>query len=255
LRVRNAAIKWAAFPVMSHPLIAKLHELDRLSNEEEDALRSVVVRERRVAADAVLVEQGSTPTESTLLLEGITARAKTLSSGQRQITALHIPGDFVDLHSFLLARMDHEVVALTACRVAMVPHSALRYLTERFPHLNRLLWLTTLIDGSIHREWIVALGRRPAVAHMAHLLCELFLRMQAIGATEDSTFQLPLTQSELGDTLGLSTVHVNRVLQELRRAHVVEWVGRSSVTIRDWDGLVAIAEFDPTYLNLRGKPL
>ena len=179
------------------------------------------------------------------MLEGFSARYKLLANGRRQITALHVPGDFVDLHSFLLARMDHGVVALTPCRIGV----ELRVITDRYPNLTRLLWLTTLLDGAIHREWLVAMGRRSALGHTAHLICELFLRLKSIGRTEGNSMQLPITQAELGDTLGISTVHVNRVVQELRNQRLITWRGEK-LTIDDWDGLREAAEFDPTYLHL-----
>jgi CRP-like cAMP-binding protein len=240
----------------NHPgeaLIRKLEQRDRLSDEEKRILDEAVVRIKDFAVDEDLVREGDRPTESILLLEGFAARYKGLADGRRQITAIHVAGDFVDLHSFLLHRMDHGVVALSPCRVGTVPHETLREITERHPHLARLLWLSTLIDGAIHREWLVAMGRRPALGQMAHLLCELFLRLRAVGRTESNTFRLPLTQAELGDALGLSTVHVNRVAQELRTANLVSWRGQL-VTITDWKGLSAVAEFDPAFLHLESEP-
>jgi CRP-like cAMP-binding protein len=234
-------------------LIRKLEQRDRISPEEKQILETAVVRVREVRMDQDLVREGDRPTESTLLLDGFAARYKDLANGRRQITALHVAGDFVDLHSFLLHRMDHGVVTLTDCRIGVVPHGTLRRITERHPHLARLLWLSTLIDGAIHREWLVAMGRRSSLDQMAHLLCELFLRLQAVGRTERNSFRLPLTQAELGDTLGLSTVHVNRIIQELRAAGLITWRG-PVVTIENWDGLVQAAEFDPSFLNLMNEP-
>jgi CRP-like cAMP-binding protein len=233
-----------------HPLVLKLEQRDRLSDDERRVLEVAVVRVREVRADEDIVREGDRPVESSLLLDGFAARYKVLSNGRRQITALHITGDFVDLHSFLLKTMDHGVLALTPCRVGMVPHAVLEKITEEHPHLARLLWLSTLIDGAIHREWLTAMGRRSATAHMAHLVCELFVRLEAIGHVQDSTIQLPITQSELGDTLGLSTVHVNRVLQELRKEGLIRTRG-NELTILDWERLQEVAEFTPTYLNLQ----
>lgn len=234
-------------------LIHKLEQRDTLSDEERQALQGAVARFKEVRADEDIVREGDRPSESTLLLEGFTARYKLLSNGKRQITALHVPGDFVDLHSFLLKKMDHGVVALTPCRVGLFPHANLREITEKHPHLGRLLWLSTLIDGAIHREWLVAMGRRPALNQMAHILCELFVRLQAVGLTQDKSFTLPLTQAELGDALGLSTVHVNRVVQELRGAGLITWRGET-LTIEDWPRLEEVAEFDPTFLHLDNGP-
>jgi CRP-like cAMP-binding protein len=195
------------------------------------------------------VREGDRPTESTLMIEGFCGRYSTFADGRRQFTALHIAGDFVDLHSFLLKPMDHGVVALSPCRIVTFPHAALREITEQFPHLTRVLWFSTLIDAAIHRAWLVSMGRRAALAHMAHLLCELLLRLHVVGLAEGRSFNFPLTQQELADILGLSMVHVNRVIQDLRAKKLVAWrSGR--VSILDWEGLVALAEFDPTYLHL-----
>lgn len=235
---------------MSNPLVLKLEQRDQLSDDEKRVLESAISRVRVVEADEDIVHEGDTPSESNLLLDGYAARYKIFSNGRRQITAIHVPGDFVDLHSFLLKTMDHGVVALTPCRIALVPHAALEKITNEHPHLTRLLWLNTLIDGAIHREWLTAMGRLSATAHMAHFMCELFLRLQAVGRTDGDTIQLPLTQAELGDTLGLSTVHVNRVLQELRKEGLIRWQG-DALTILDWERLKNVGEFTPTYLNLQ----
>jgi CRP-like cAMP-binding protein len=234
-------------------LIRKLEQRDRLSQEEKRVLEGAMVRVKEFRPDEDMIREGDRPTESTLLLEGFAARYKVLTDGKRQITAIHVAGDFVDLHSFLLKQMDHAVLAITHCTVGAVPHETLREITESHPHLGRLLWLSTLIDGAIHREWLVAMGRRPAAHHTAHLLCELFLRLQAVGLTKDNSFRLPLTQTELGDTLGLSTVHVNRVLQDLRGGGLITWRG-DTVVIEDWPRLKQFAEFDPTYLSLQNEP-
>jgi CRP-like cAMP-binding protein len=235
---------------MTNPLVLKLERRDRLSPEEKQVLEGAIARIREVRADEDIVVEGSRPTECCLLLEGFAARYKVLSNGRRQITAIHVAGDFVDLHSFLLKTLDHGILALTPCRVATVPHTTIAKITEEYPHLTRLLWLSTLIDGAIHREWLTAMGRRTAVAHMAHLICELFVRLEAVGQVQNQTIQLPITQAELGDTLGLSTVHVNRVLQELRKEGLIRWQG-NALTVLDWERLERVAEFTPTYLSVQ----
>jgi CRP-like cAMP-binding protein len=230
-------------------LIRKLEERDRLSEEEKQVLAAALGPSKTVSADTDMVREGDRPSESTLLVEGFAARYKVLQSGKRQITAIHVPGDFVDLHGFLLKKMDHAIAALTPCTVATVPHETLRRITERHPHLARLLWLSTLIDSAIHREWLVAMGRRSAKEHMAHLFCELYLRLQLVGLTKDNSYEMPITQAELGDTLGISTVHVNRVVQELRAEGLITWRG-NRLAVDDWDRLRQVAEFTPTYLSL-----
>lgn len=238
---------------MTNVLIQKLAVRDRLPIEERRLLERVAVRVKEIAHDHDLVRPGDRATESSLLLEGIAARYKMLGGGRRQISALHVPGDFVDLHSFLVKTMDHGVVALTACTVAMVPHETLKEITETSPHLTRMLWLSTVIDGSIYLEWIANMGRRAALERTAHLICELYKRLEAVGRTDGTSFRFPLTQAELGDALGLSLVHVNRVVQALRTQGLVSWEGRV-LTILDWKRLCDMAEFDPTYLHLSLEP-
>lgn len=238
---------------MKNPLVLKLSRRDAISAEEERLLAGAISQIREVAADQDIVSEGSHPTSSVLLLEGYAARYRDLAGGKRQITAIHIDGDFVDLHSFLLKKMDHGVFAMSPCKIATVPHEALRQISEKSPHLTRLLWLSTLIDAAIHREWLVSLGRRSPVARIAHLICELFLRLQQVGRANGDRFQLPVTQTELSDVMGISTVHANRSLQQLRRENAMTWQG-NMVAILDWERLQEIAEFDPLYLNLIHEP-
>lgn len=239
---------------MTAMLIRKLERSDVLSDEEKDVLARSFTRARDFRADEDIVREGDRPTESCIILEGFAARYKVLPSGRRQISAIHISGDFVDLHSFLLKTMDHGVMTLAPTRCAFVPHTSLKKITEDYPHLTRMLWLSTLIDSAIHRSWLTAMGRTSATAQMAHLICELHVRLGAVGQTNGNSFHMPVTQEELGDALGLSTVHVNRVLTELRNGGIVQWQGGGAVTILDWDRLSDIAEFTPTYLSLQNEP-
>jgi CRP-like cAMP-binding protein len=238
---------------MSNVLVEKLSWHDGLSPAERVLLQQVAVKVREVGRDQDLVRDGQRVTESILLLDGMAARYKLLSGGRRQISAIHVAGDFVDLHGFLLKVLDHGVVALSSCTIATVPHELLKTITETSPHLTRMLWLSTLIDASIHREWIANTGRRAALERTAHLICELYTRLKAVGRVEEWSFRLALTQAGLGDALGLSLVHVNRVVQALRAEQLVTWEGRV-VTILDWVRLSGLAEFDPTYLHLNAEP-
>src|SRR5262249_23301560 len=146
--------------------------------------------------------------------------------GQRQIVELHVAGDFADLHSFTLKRLEHDILTLTPCTVAVVPHDKLREITERYPHLTRVYWFLTNLDAAIHRERMVSLGQRSALSRMAHLFCELFARLQIVGLTSGEGYDFPLTQAELGEYLGLTSVHVNRTLQELRRRNLIHLENR-----------------------------
>ena len=234
---------------MTNPLIQKLGKRDALSEQERAILNRVTGRVLEVGADEDLARAHDRPPYSTLVLEGWAARYHLLADGRRQITALHIGGDFVDLHVFPLKIMDHSVVALTPCKVALVDHDVLREITEEHPHLTRLLWLSTLIDSAILRQWLIGSGKRSALEQMAHLFCELFTRLQVIGETQQDRFHFPIKQSELGDALGLSAVHTNRTVQALRGEGLIDWRART-VIIPDWERLSAFAEFDPTYLHL-----
>lgn len=230
-------------------VVEKMRRRDLLNDEEIAVLDSVLDPPRRVPAGADIVTENVHASHSTLILSGLSGRYSTLADGGRQITEINVPGDFVDLHSLLMKQMDHGIVALSDCTYATAPHARLIEITERHPHLTRLLWLDTIIDAAIHRQWLVAMGRRSGLGHLAHLLCEMYLRLQVVGQTEGMAFELPLTQSVIGDVLGLSTVHVNRLIAELRAEGLVAW-SSFQVEILDWDRLATIAEFDPTYLRL-----
>jgi CRP-like cAMP-binding protein len=234
-------------------LLMKLRVRDEVSPVEEEALRSAVGELRDYPADRTFIREGQELSVSTLLLDGLVCRYKDLRNAERQITALHIPGDFVDLHSFSLKRLDHNLMTLTPCRVALVPHERLLEITETLPHLTRLLWFSTNLDASIQREWELSLGRRTAVAKAAHLFCELRARLSLIGMADEQGYQLKLTQTELAECIGLTAVHVNRTLRELRERELMEF-RRGEVTMLDLPGLERLAEFRPDYLYLERRP-
>lgn len=235
------------------PLFLNLAQHDSLTGAERARLTAILSREKPTAVGQDIVTAGSRPGYSTLLTEGLAARYKLLADGSRQITALHVAGDFVDLHAFLLKVMDHGIVALSPCMVAYAQHGDLKVITEEEPHITRLLWLDTLVDGAIHREWIVAMGRRSKDSHLAHLICELFVRLRAVNRTTGYSFHFPLSQAQVADVLGLSVVHMNRVIQSLRREGLISWVNQT-ISILDWTRLQELAEFDPTYLSMQSEP-
>lgn len=233
--------------------LMKLRARDEVSAEEEAAIRAAVKEVIDVSADQLVVREGELMHYSTILLSGIAARRKDLSDGRRQYTELHVPGDFTDLHSFTLKRLDHDIVAISQCSFAIVPHEEINAITERFPHLARLYWLATNIDAAIHRAWELSLGSRNALSRMAHLFCEMFVRLEVVGLTRGSSYDLPLSQQELGEMLGITPVHANRTLQELRKRGLVEFAS-GLVTIHDMAGLKQAAEFDASYLYLERQP-
>ena len=231
-----------------HPL-TKIELANPLSDAERAALVAAMRTEVRFPAHADIVREGERPTYSTVLLEGLIARYKTLDDGTRQIMAFHTPGDWPDLHSYFVSRMDHSLAAMSACRVAQIPHPVLRELIETHPRLAQLLWRETVTDASIFREWVVNLGARDAHRRMAHLFCELQTKLRSLGLADEEGFELPLTQGDLADAIGVSAVHVNRVLQQLKREGLIT-TGRGYVAIHKWDELQEVAGFDPGYLHL-----
>lgn len=212
------------------------------------SLASLNLRERRTERNHDLIREGDRSATVSLLTDGLAARYKLLSSGRRQITTLLVPGDFLDLSSLPVRGRDFGVVSLTSCRVVTLEHDQLRRLCETSFAATMLLWKGTAIEAAIQREWLVSMGRRSAKGQMAHLICELAVRLDAVGRFENASFHLPLTQNELADVVGLSPVHVNRVLKELRGDGVIAWVNYV-IRIIDWPRLAEIAEFNPNYLG------
>lgn len=234
--------------------LKKLKRRIEISSDEERALRSVVTETRRVGPDQILIRGGQELNVSLLLIDGWLARSKDLPGGQRQVTQLHVAGDFADLHSFTLKCLDHDVMTLSDCIIGVAPHERIKDLTENFPKIARYYWFSTNVDAAITRELALSLGQRSAISRMAHLFCELHVRLDAVGHARDDGFDFPLTQRELSECLGLTVVHVNRTIQELRRRGLVELENRQ-LTILDKRGLEGVAEFDPSYLYLDRAPL
>jgi CRP-like cAMP-binding protein len=231
------------------PLIRKLESIAQLSDEERQAVEGLPTVIRLLQPRQDIVRDKDRPGHCCLVLSGWTYRYKLLSEGKRQILSFHIPGDLPDLQSLHLRVMDHSLATLTACRLAFIPHESLRELTTRFPGLGATLWRDTLIDAAIFREWMTGIGRRTAFGRIAHVFCEMYLKLQAVGLAADHRCELPFTQVDIGDALGLSNVHVNRVLQEMRGKGLITLQG-SKLVIVDWTALSEAGEFDPTYLHL-----
>jgi CRP-like cAMP-binding protein len=234
--------------------LRKLRVRDTIDAEEEAALRGTLIDTVTYPAGRTVIRAGEELNYSTLLLDGLLGRYKDLKNGQRQITHVHVAGDFADLHGFTLKRLDHSLLALTPCTVARAAHTRLRDITERMPHLTRVMWFSTNVDAAIHREWEVSLGRRSAIQRAAHLFCELHVRLGVVGLAEENGYRLAISQAELAECLGLTPVHVNRVLRDLRERGLVEFRG-GRVSFQDLPALKRLAEFDPGYLYLDPHPL
>jgi CRP-like cAMP-binding protein len=233
-------------------LIRKLESIAPLAPEEKAALLRLPLRLKTLPAHQDIVRAGDSPSESCLLVEGFACRYSLTAEGKRQILSFHISGDILDLQSLHLSVMDHSLATLAPSSLAFIPHDDLRSLMRSHPRLGDLLWRDTLIDAAIFRQWMVGLGRREAYGRIAHVLCELLVRSRAVELVEDHAFTLPVTQAELGDAFGLSTVHVNRVLQDLRGDGLITLRG-VSLKVLDWERLKKAGEFDPTYLHLVKK--
>ena len=235
---------------MPMPLIRKLETFGLLPDRDKRALKRAVGRTRQVDAGRALVREGERPAECQLILEGFAYRHRTLDDGRRQIMSFEIPGDLCDLHGLLLGQADHAVATLTPCKVATLPREVLAGWMERRPAVAGALWRGTLVDAAVSRTWLLNIGRRAARERIAHMLCEVLRRLQAVGLAGDGGGTLPIPTAEIADALGLSVVHVNRALQELHRTGLVT-PGDGQVTIDDPPGLQAAGGFDPAYLHLR----
>ncbi|KAB1074030.1 Crp/Fnr family transcriptional regulator [Methylobacterium planeticum] len=227
----------------------KLASIASLTDAERQAIEALPLTVRIFEPGEDIVRDRDRPSHCCLLLSGWGFRYKVLPDGKRQILSFHIPGDVPDLQSLHLQVMDHSLGVTTTSSVGLIPHEALREMTRRFPGVAAIMWRDTLIDAAIFREWMTGIGRRTAHGRIAHMLCELYLRLHAVGLAEGFRCDLPITQIDIGDALGLSNVHVNRVLQDLRGRGLIMLRGRS-LAIEDWSALTKVAEFDPTYLHL-----
>ncbi len=215
-------------------------------------------REQRLLDDSIgeildlparhtIVRAGEIVHTSTYLIEGFICRYMDDREGYRQLVAIHVPGDFVDLHGFALQRLDHDVATLGPVRIATFPHVGLARINEREPNLTRMLWFSTLLDAAMHREWIFRLGRLDAAGRIAHFFCEVETRLRMVGLVEAGSFAFPLTQPELAEACGVTGVHTNRTLRTLREGGLMTF-REGVVVIHDLAGLQRLAEFDPGYL-------
>ncbi|WP_246696915.1 Crp/Fnr family transcriptional regulator [Methylobacterium planeticum] len=233
-------------------LIRKLESIATLSDEERQTILRLPVRTRVLNVGQDIVRDGDKPSQSCLILDGWACRYKMLDGGRRQIMSFHIPGDIPDLQSLHLHTMDHSLATLTKSTIAFIPHESLRELTTRFPGIASVLWRDTLVDGGIFREWMVGMGRKSAFGRIAHLFCEMYLKLEAVGLAGEHRCPWPITQIDFGDALGLSNVHVNRTLQEMRGQGLITLRG-CTLVIQAWDELIRASEFDPTYLHLEKR--
>lgn len=232
------------------PFLARLRQFVELSPDDEAFVRHMTRNTVSVPGDRQLKAEGERPTHVHVVLDGLACRHKILADGRRQILAFMVPGDPCDFQVFLLEHMDHSIGTLTPSVVAVVSRQDIETALEERPALARAFWLSTMLDEAILREWLVNVGRRNAYERMAHLLWELYLRHAIVGCVAEDGFHLPLTQADLADALGLSTVYVNKTITRLRASGIIE-TDRRLIRILEPSELSAIAGFDAAYLRLR----
>ena len=229
--------------------IQKVSSRAKIDADDEAAVRALPFKHRSIAASQYIVREGQPPKFCALVCEGYAYRQKLTIDGDRQIVMLIVPGDLIDLQNLFLSESDHDVQALTTMTIAEVPIETIAKLASERPAIARALWTDSLIEASIAREWLLNVGRRNAKTRIAHLLCEFRDRLWAIGEGEESGYELPMTQEQIGDALGLTPVHVNRMLQGLERDGLINRHQRR-LRVENWTALKAAGQFDPRYLHL-----
>lgn len=230
-------------------LVLKLESIAELSTEEKQALLHLPMVVKTMPADQDIVSIGDRPNHCCLLLEGWACRYKILPDGSRQIMSFHIPGDIPDLQSLYLKTMDHSLGTLVPAKVALIQHRDVQDLIRRFEGICTALWRDSLIDAAIFREWMVGIGRRSAHQRIAHILCEMATKLRMVALNDGHTYPWPVTQQEVADALGLTDVHVNRVLRDIRQVGLIT-MERGAFTALDWEGLKALGQFEPTYMHV-----
>src|SRR5215207_4001693 len=230
--------------------VRRLQSIVALSADDVTLLSQMPTTVRSYRADQDIVREGDSPSQCCLLLDGFLYRHKIANGSSRQITSFHVPGDIPDLHSLHLSPMDHNLASLGPSVVAFIPHSYFHEVLPRSQQLTHALWRETLVDAAVFREWVVNIGAREALARIAHVLCEVKIRLEAVGLVKNATFTMPARQADIADAVGITAVHANRVIQELRGRGLIEWEGKT-VTILQWDELARVGDFSTDYLHLR----
>ena len=230
------------------PLFKRWERGVPLTDEDRSAWADLQWGRKTVARDAYLAREGEPTKVCTLLLQGLAFRQKLVSDGARQIISFHIPGEFLDIQNSMLEVADHNVQALSRCTLGVIPKDVLVQVMDARPNIRRAIWLDSLIDSSVFREWVVNVGRRDARERIAHLLCELTSRLKSSGASDGALYDFPFTQEQIADATGLTAVHTNRTLQALRKEGLIK-LSHSQLTVLDWEALAAIGDFSERYLH------
>lgn len=240
-------------PSSMTPFLRTLEARSDLNDEERQAILGLPFTPIQIRPNYDFVRESEEVTHSCFVLDGVVGSFKQDREGNRQIVSIFINGDMVDLHSVAVPQAMSYLQALTHTTILKVPHSALRAVARKYPNLAEAFWRHCVVDAAILMEWVINVGRRDAKARMAHFFCELATR-SAEGEPEDGMLiPYPITQFQLSDILSLTAVHINRTMQVLRQALLIESVDRSMQRILDWNGLARVGDFDASYLHLGGR--
>ena len=224
-----------------------------MTANERAGVRAMPLKQKEVDVGEEIAREGDEPTQCCLVVRGFLQPYSILRTGERQMLSIHVDGDIPDLQGLHLRTMDHTLAAVGRSTIALISHEDMHEVLRNSPRLIYLFWRDSLIDAAVARAWIRVMGGQLAHDQLAHLLCEIYVRLDVVGLTKGSSCDMPLTQGQLGEALGLTNVHINRTLKSLRAEGLVELKNRR-LTILNWDGLKEAAQFDPAYLNLR-EPL
>lgn len=249
--VGSLSVQSQTDPNTLEPLVEKLAYRSELDEADRAAIMALPATLRSMERGQFTVREREVARYSCVMLSGFSIRSKLVATGERQILAIHMKGEVVDLQNSMLRVADHSVQMLTAGRIAMIPRESVISLTLERPRIGQAMWIDTLVDGSIFREWLANLGRRDARTRIAHLLCEFAVRLQAAGLRRDTHYELPMTQEQLADATGLTAVHVNRSLKTLVQEGLISRPNPRSILVGDWRALAYAADFDTNYLHLR----
>jgi CRP-like cAMP-binding protein len=235
---------------LTAPLIRKLESLGRLSSVDRESVEAMALVSKQLKPGEQIALEGDEPSRCCLVVEGLLRRYSVLSNGNLQTLSIHVPGDIPDLQGLHLRTMDHTLASIGRSKVALIGHRDILEVLRKSPRLANLFWRESLVDAAVARAWVKVLGGQDVVGRLAHLACELYVRMKVMGLVRENSYPLPLTQVQIGETIGASVVHVNRMLKKLRSDGLLEHK-EGRLVILNWDALSEMADFDPGYLNLR----
>jgi CRP-like cAMP-binding protein len=233
-------------------LIARLRAIASLDEADAALVANLPMKLQNVSAGQDVVREGQIVDQCCMLVDGYLFRHKIGDDGRRQIVSWHVPGDIPDLYSLHLAPIDHNITALGPAVVSFIPHGPFNAMLNISPGLTHIFWRETLVDSALFREWVVSLGKRDAMARIAHMICELATRLRVVGLASEDRFQFPASQVDVADATGMTPVHANRMIQQLRAKGLIEWEG-PTIRLLNFEGLKSLAGFDEAYLHLQTR--